>query len=116
MLMGRNAESKTYAAFALSWRDPVSDRYLDQLKIVPHFALTTIFKVDKERHVPERQSLTLEEAMIGFVAAQGDKWNDQWSLQLKTERNGRRRWRLGRRIPCYWGAYRIRSRPWLVTK
>lgn len=123
-IMGLRSDSRNYAAFALSSADPVNDRYLDQLKLITHPALSAIFKIDGKR-LPGEQSLTIEEAVIGFVAAQREKWNHpDWAFspKLRGTAGGDGDWAkeslaFGLHVEnSYWGAYRIWSRPWLATK
>ena len=123
-LMGLRAVSKEYVAFAISSTNPVEDRYLDQIKILTHLALTEIFRIDDEL-IPEEQPFTIEESILGFVAAQNHKWNEPnrtFSSRLSGSAGGDDDWAkealaFGLHVEnSYWGAYRIWSRPWLVTK
>lgn len=122
--MGLMVNSKSYVAFGFSSRDPVSDRYLDQIKIITHAALSTLFQV-KGNDLPENQSLTIENLVVEFVVAQRQKWNEEgrtFSSKLSGTAGGDGDWAkeglaFGLHVENpYWGSYRIWSRPWLVTK
>lgn len=123
-LMGLSVGSKSYVAFGFSSRNPVADRYLDQIKILTHAAVSTLFKVEADK-LPDDQALTIEDLVVGFVTAQSDKWNEPgrtFSSHLSGTAGGDGDWAkealaFGLHVENdYWGAYRIWSRPWLVTK
>ena len=64
------------------------------------------------------------DAFLEFVAAQKLKWNDNYTFsgKLRGAAGGDGDWAkesLAFRFHvenCYWGVYRMWSRPWLVTK
>jgi len=116
-------QTRDYVAFGASSDDPVSERYLDQLRLVTSAALQSMFAVDATS-VGE-QGMTVHEAATAFVAAQWAKWNNGRSpdsAQLAGSAGGDGDWAkeslaFGFHVEnTYWGVYRIWSRPWLVTK
>ena len=124
LLTGFVAERKDYIAFGLSAKDPVEERFLDQVKILTHVAAASVFEVDHDTLPPE-QSLTLEEAVIGFVKAQYMKWEEPgkvFSSTLSGAAGGdgeysKEALAFGLHVEnSHWGVVRLWSRPWLVTK
>ena len=114
-------QTREYAAFGASSDDPVSERFLDQLRPVTSAALRSIFAADAAG-VGE-QALTVHEAVAAFVAAQRAKWNGSpYSAPLAGSAGGDGDWAkeslaFGFHVEnTYWGVYRVWSRPWLVTK
>ncbi len=123
-LMGIRSDTRDYLAFGMSASDPVELRFLDQIKILSHAAVRNVFRVEEEK-LPEPQELTVGEAVTGFVQAQADKWEEPgytFSPRLSGAAGGDGDWAkealaFGLHVEnCYWGVYRIWSRPWLVTK
>ena len=116
--------NKEFAAFAFQARDPVSERYLDQMRIVTSIALANVFDV-KEEDLPEEQTMSIGEALTGFVTAQESKWSEPgetFPRRLEGAAGGDGDWAkealaFGLHVENhYWGVCRIWSRPWLVTK
>lgn len=122
--MGVRLDSKDYSAFAASSSNPVESRYVDQLKFVSHGALRSLFNVDDDK-LPPAQTLTLREALVGFVDEQCAKWTEPgkpFSSRLSGAAGGDGDWAkealaFGFHVEnSYWEIYRIWSRAWLVTK
>lgn len=117
-------DTADYVAFAGSSESPVSDRYLDQMRFVTHFALTSLFRA-RPKSAPTAQTATVIEAALAFIAEQKVKWNDPryaFSVRLAGSAGGDGDWAkeslaFGFHVEnTYWGVYRLWSRPWLVTK
>jgi hypothetical protein len=122
--MGVHADAKSYIAVPFTACDTVEERYLDQLRIVRHVALTAVCKLD-EALIPAAQSMTIGDALCGFVEAQIDKWKEPgqpFSHRLSGTAGGDGDWAkeelaFGFHVEnSHWGVYRIWSRAWLVTK
>lgn len=112
-----------FAAFAASSPDPVAERYLDQMRLITHFALGSFFQA-KAGASQEPQSVSVIDAIVAFVEAQCAKWNGAgaYSPKLAGSAGGDGDWAkeslaFGFHVEnTYWGVYRVWSRPWLVTK
>ncbi len=113
-----------FAAFAFQARDPVTERYLDQMRIVTSIALANVFDVDED-DLPGEQTMTIGEALTGFVTAQESKWcepGETFPHRLEGAAGGDGDWArealaFGFHVEnSYWGVCRIWSRLWLVTK
>jgi hypothetical protein len=121
--MGVRTAMTAYAACAFSSEDTVTDRYLDQIRLFSYPALQGLLRIEKAALPPE-QTLTLGEAVAGFLEAQRGKWNDEWtfSRKLSGTAGGDGDWAkeslaFGFHVEnTYWGVYRVWSRAWLVTK
>jgi hypothetical protein len=112
-----------YVAFGASSDDTVTERFLDQLRLVTSAALRSLFAADATPVGEQR--MTIHEAVAAFVAAQRAKWNNgrsPYSAQLAGSAEGDGDWAkeslaFGFHVEnTYWGVYRVWSRPWLVTK
>ncbi len=119
-----HTRNNRFAAFAFQASDPVTERYLDQMRIVTNAALSGVFDVNED-DLPEEQALTVGEALTGFVAAQENKWSEPgetFPRRLEGSAGGDGDWAkealaFGFHVENrYWGVCRIWSRPWLVTK
>jgi hypothetical protein len=116
-------QTADYAAFGNNSNDPVSERYLDQMRLVSHSALTSMFGVTMTELLP-KQTLHVPAAVCAFVSAQKSKWNDRYafSSRLAGTAGGDGDWAkeslaFGFHVEnTYWGIYRVWSRSWLVTK
>ena len=107
-----------YAAFGNSSNDPVSERYLDQMRLVSHSALSSMFGVTTTE--PPKQTLHVPAAVCAFVTAQKSKWNNSYGLAGTAGGDGdwaKESLAFGFHVEnTYWGIYRVWSRAWLVTK
>lgn len=121
--IGVMTENTTYVAIAFKALDPVHERYLDQMRILTHSALKYLFRIETDEL--EAQSLTIKEAVTGFVEAQDDKWNEPgglYSPKLHGTAGGDGDWAreslaFGFHVEnSYWGVYRLWSRSFLITK
>lgn len=119
-----HTRNNEFVAFAFQARDPVTERYLDQMRIVTCVALSGVFEV-KEDDLPGEQTLTIGEALTGFVTAQESKWSEPgetFPYRLEGAAGGDGDWArealaFGLHVENrYWGVCRIWSRAWLVTK
>jgi hypothetical protein len=112
-----------YVAFGKSSSDPIGKRYLDQIRLVTHSALASIFGATNSQPPPQ-QTLHVPEAVCAFITAQRSKWNDGYafSSKLAGTAGGDGDWAkeslaFGFHVEnTYWGIYRVWSRSWLVTK
>jgi hypothetical protein len=116
-------QTEDYVAFAASSAEPLKERYLDQLRLVSHAALASLFQASVTES-PPKQSLNVLHAVAAFVTAQKAKWNDRYvfSAKLSGTAGGDGDWAkeslgFGFYVEnTYWGVYRVWSRAWLVTK
>ncbi len=124
LLLGFVAERQDFVAFGISAANPVEERFLDQIKIIPNVALSSLLDSEIER-LTEDQRLTIEEAVIGFVRAQSEKWNEPgriFSPRLEGAAGGdgeyaKEALAFGLHVESsHWSIVRIWSRPWLVLK
>lgn len=117
---------KDYAVFLASAEDTVEERYLDQMRIVGHGALSQLYGIPNTAiaELPE-QKLGLREAIYAFLDHQTEKWGDPrylFSGKLSGALGGDGDWAkealaFGLMVENgYWQVFRIWSRPWLVTK
>lgn len=112
-----------YVAFAASSAEPVTDRYLDQLRLVSRAALSSLFRASATEP-PPKQTLNIVDGVTAFVTAQKAKWNDHYAFSAKLAglAGGDGDWAkeslaFGFHVEnSYWGVYRVWSRAWLVTK
>jgi hypothetical protein len=123
-LMGVPVARTEYVAFQTNAPEPVEERYFDHMKLVSHAALKAVFKLPEEI-IPPEQTLTMGEALTGFVAAQSEKWGHPhyaFSPKIQGLFGGDGDWAkealaFGFHAEnSYWGICRIWSRAWLVTK
>ena len=124
LLMGYKAERKDFIAFGVSAKDPVDEHYLDQIKLLTHVAASSVFEVEYDE-MPDEQSITIEDAVVGFVQAQCLKWNEPgktFSSRLSGAAGGdgeyaKEALAFGLHVEnSHWGVLRLWSRAWLVTK
>ncbi len=123
-LIGVHTLRKDYAVFGAEAEDPVAERYLDQVRIVPKGALGHFFGAGEEAEALPDQALPLGDYVASFVAAEKRKWNDDYAFsgKLRGTLGGDGDWAkeslaFGFFVEnSYWGIYRVWSRPWLVTK
>lgn len=124
VVIGVHMPRKDYAVFAAEAKDPVAERYLDQVRIISKGALGQFFAVGEEARALPDQALTLGEYVERFVAEQKEKWGDGYtfSAKLRGTLGGDGDWAkeslaFGFLVEnTYWSVYRLWSRPWLVTK
>jgi hypothetical protein len=116
-------ETLDYVAFGKSSSNPMSERYLDQMRLVTRSALASIFGATSPEPPPQ-QTLHAPAAICAFITAQRSKWNDGYafSSKLAGTAGGDGDWAkeslaFGFHVEnTYWGIYRVWSRSWLVTK
>lgn len=117
---------KDYAVFLASAEDTVEERYLDQMRIVGHGALSQLYGIPRQvvAELPQ-QKIGLREAIYAFLDHQAKKWGDPrylYSSALSGTLGGDGDWAkealaFGLMVENgYWQVFRIWSRPWLVTK
>ena len=123
--MGVMLDERAFVVFAGSARDPLSERYLDQARIMRTSALRHLFRPGPAAAQLQPQPVTIGEYIEQFLARQGRKWNQPghpFSPALYGAFGGDGDW--AKEALCfglmvenvYWGIYRIWSRAWLVTK
>jgi hypothetical protein len=116
-------QTTDYVAFGKIGNDSQTERYLDQMRIVSHLALASVFGTTAGEPTP-KQSLNIVDAAVAFVADQKAKWNDgsTFTSKLSGKAGGdgdfaKESLAFGFHVEnTYWGVYRIWSRAWLVTK
>lgn len=124
VVIGVHMPRKDYAVFAAEAKEPVTERYLDQVRIISKGALGHFFGVGTEARALPDQELTLGEYVERFVAEQKEKWGDGYTFsgKLSGTLGGDGDWAkeslaFGFLVEnTYWSVYRLWSRPWLVTK
>jgi hypothetical protein len=124
VVIGVHMPRKDYAVFAAEAKDPVAERYLDQVRIISKGALGNFFAAGEEARALPDQELTLGEYVERFIAEQNEKWGDGYafSSKLRGTLGGDGDWAkeslaFGFHVEnTYWSVYRLWSRPWLVTK
>lgn len=103
---------------------PVHSRYLDQLWIIWSPTARDVFGLS-DGDLPSEQDLSIEEALLGFVDRQIDKWIEPgrlYSSRLDGSIGGdgeyaREALGFGFTVEDPFGCvYRIWSRPWVVLK
>ncbi|MCR9123196.1 MAG: hypothetical protein NXH91_13085 [Phyllobacteriaceae bacterium] len=123
-IMGVRSSRRDFLAIASQSRRPTQSRYLDQLWLISALAGRSVFGLDGEEHRHE-QSLTLEQAVTGFVERQVGKWTEPaetFSRQLDGMLGGdgeyaREALGFGFHVEDgFHGVYRVWSRPWIVLK
>lgn len=123
-IMGVRASRRDFLAIISQSRRPMHARYLDQLWFISAAAGRSVFGLNGEEHRPE-QSLTLEQAVTGFVERQVGKWTEPaetFSRQLDGMLGGdgeyaREALAFGFHVEDgFHGVYRVWSRPWIVLK
>ena len=113
----------SYAVFSASSRNPVEERFLDQLRFVSVAALHALYRVADDVVMPE-QAVDATTAGWAFIEAQRAKWNDghAYSQKLSGTAGADGDWAketlgFGLHVEnSYWRVFRIWSRPWLMTK
>ena len=124
VVIGVHMPRKDYAVFAAEAKDPLAERYLDQVRIISKGALGNFFAVGEEARALPDQELTLGEYIDHFIAEQKEKWSDGYAFsgKLRGTLGGDGDWAkeslaFGFFVEnTYWSVYRLWSRPWLVTK
>lgn len=109
-------EYNAYVAYAAQSADPAQDRYLEQIRLLSHFALSW-FKCPQQ-DAPHPQTLNISEAVWAFMEAQRRKWDNQ-ALDAVAGASGDNYPRLafGFHVEnSYYGVYRVWSRVSIVTK
>jgi len=127
-VLGIKGDTHEYVAFATSAYEPAFERYLTQLKFVTFFALERTYRLTSQT-IPPEQTITLAEAMVGFVECQHGHWlGPRPSLRSRLAGtaggNGdeaREGLGFGLHVEKVFqlsipGIYRMWSRAWLVTK
>jgi hypothetical protein len=113
-----------YAVFLSHSTDPVTDRYLTQLRFMSRGSLRSLFGVltgDEFEKFPT-QPLNLGQMCWAFIEHQRKRWGGGYSHALHGTLGGDGDW--ARESLCfglmvensYHGIYRLWSRAWLVTK
>jgi len=124
-VIGVQDARKDYAVFAAEAKDPVAERYLDQVRIISKPALAHFFGLEAEVKALADQDLPIGAFIESFIAAQKAKWNhpdDAFSRRLSGTLGGDGDWaKESLAFGFYientpWAVYRLWSRPWLVTK
>lgn len=119
-LMGVLTDMTEYAAFGASSVNPAQDDFLDQLRLISHYALGNGYFARTRDLRP--QSLSLWQVIEAFVAGQRNKWQSTSELSLVGTRGGddesaKETLGFGFMVEdTEWSIYRIWSRSWLVTK
>ena len=120
-LMGGSDRTREYAAFWSKSENVQTDRYVEQLRIVPKGAIQSLFRAPAEKAGAEliKQQLTVEEALWAFVEDQQARY-DSSALTGCLGGDGdwaKERLAFGLMVEnSYWGVCRIWSRAWLITK
>lgn len=124
-VIGVQEARKDYAVFGAEAKDPVAERYLDQMRIISKPALAHFFGLDAEVKALPDQDVPLGAFIERFIAEQKAKWNypgDAFSRRLSGTLGGDGDWaKESLAFGFYventpWAVYRLWSRPWLVTK
>jgi len=123
-LMGVYLKTKTYAVFWGATLDVMDDRYLHQVRILTHHALSHFFKANPETDALPQQPMSVGDYIEAFIAEQQGKWNDgrRYSGVLDGMLGGdadsaREVLGFGFAVEsAYLGVYRLWSRPWLCSK
>jgi hypothetical protein len=123
-VIGVHTQREDYAVFGAIADDPVSQRFLHQVRIISKSALAHFFEADPEAKALPKQPLTLGAFIESFIDFQRALWNDGYAFsgKLRGTLGGDGDWAkeslaFGFLVEnTYWGAYRLWSRPWLVTK
>ncbi|QQR76471.1 hypothetical protein IPJ63_03165 [Candidatus Nomurabacteria bacterium] len=121
-----NSNDKDYSVFIEESRDPQSDGFLLQMRVVPKFALQFMFHVIDEQEYesfPE-QELSIGDLLYTFIESERGNWGTSFSdspkLDGKFGGDGdfmREELSFGFMVENnYYGVCRIWSRAWLVTK
>lgn len=117
-------DTMDYVAYAGSSADSIAERYLDQMRLVTHMALGSLFGASLDAQ-PAAQSVRVIDCVLAFAEAQKVKWNEArpgYSASLAGKAGGDGDWAkealaFGFHVEnTYWGVYRVWSRAWLVTK
>ena len=119
MLMGVRQRETDYVVIARAAADPRQERYLDQVRIMRRSALATLFGCGAELAAVPKPPVSVEGYVAQFIAEQREKW-DAWKLAGTAGGDGdfaKERLSFGFMVENgYWSAYRMWSRPWLITK
>jgi hypothetical protein len=119
-VIGVHGPRKDYAVFAGESKDPVAERYLDQVRIISKAALAHFFGLREEAKALPDQDVPLGDYIERFIADQKAKWNESASLAGTLGGDGdwaKESLAFGFYVEnTSWGVYRLWSRPWLVTK
>jgi hypothetical protein len=125
MVMGVHLLERDFVVFERNSDDTLTERYLDQVRIMPRSALQHFFNPGPEAADIAEQPVTISEFIEQFLADQRNKWNappNTFSSRLAGTFGGDGDW--AKEALCfgflvengYWGVYRLWSRAWLVTK
>lgn len=114
------------AVFCAGADDPLKERYLHQIRIVPRGALRSLFAAQDAEVPPKREPAVTFSAIIrAFVAREHDYWNHPeytYSPALSGLAGGDGDWAKEALAFGIWAEnpesaiYRVWSRAWLVTK
>ena len=117
-------DRRDFLAIASHSNLPIHSRYLDQLWIIWSPTAKDVFGLSDD-DLPSEQDLSIEEALLGFVDRQIDKWIEPgrlYSSRLDGSIGGdgeyaREALGFGFTVEDPFGCvYRIWSRPWVVLK
>jgi len=75
-VIGVHGPRTDYAVFAAGAKDPLAERFLDQVRIISKAALAHFFGLDAEAKALPDQEVPLGEFVERFIAEQRAKWND----------------------------------------
>jgi len=120
--------SKGFAVFTAESRQPGTEHYLAQMRIVSKFGLRFMFDAITNAeydNFPE-QELTVAEVLWSFIEHERERWGTEFCQDRERGLQGlfggdgnfaREELAFGFMVEnCYHGVYRLWSRAWLVTK
>ena len=118
-VMAVQERRRDFVVFAGDATDSMRERYLTQWRIMSRAALGQFFRPGEHAGELEDQALTVEEAVLAFLAEQRKRWDYR---ELAGTLGGDGDWAkeqlaFGFLVEnTYWAVYRVWSRPWLITK
>ena len=123
-VIGVRFDERDYAVFAGRAEDTVSERYLDQVRIVSKSALAHMFGAGREASELPKQPIAVGAFIERFLSDQRTKWNDRYTFSERLSGTfggdgdlAKESLAFGFLVEnTYWGVYRLWSRAWLVTK
>ena len=125
-LMGVILKNPDFVVFGRESREPIRDRYLDQVRIMSKFALGQVFRLYNEAAAIATQPVTVGELIAQFLVDQEAKWyatnENTGSRRITGVFGGDTDWadeRLGFGFMVENGPYdiyRLWSRAWFLTK
>lgn len=125
-VLGIRRTLEDFSVVCRSSNDPIRDRYLDQVRIVPSGVASSLFgwRPDPPPAWPAER-MSVEVFFRFFISAQRERWNDPnyaFSSRLRGALGGDGDWAkealaFGLLVEnTHYGIYRLWSRPFLVTK